>query len=128
MEKYSTIEGEGRIYKGRRGRILRVTVEEHDEEGVSTQNLWHAKYHSPSGFEWGYDGSGPADLALSLLMDAFNEEYSVDEGFLRDSRAWRLHQDFKREIVAALPRDQWSLEQIMIQQWANNKDAALTAN
>jgi len=23
--------------------------------------------HSPTGFEWGYGGSGPADLALNIL-------------------------------------------------------------
>src|SRR5262245_22144387 len=26
--------------------------------------------HSPTGFEWGYGGSGPAQLALALLVDA----------------------------------------------------------
>ena len=26
--------------------------------------------HSPDGFEWGYSGSGPAQLALAILMDA----------------------------------------------------------
>ena len=26
-------------------------------------------YHSPTGFEWGYAGSGPADLALNILAD-----------------------------------------------------------
>ncbi len=26
-------------------------------------------YHSPSGFEWGYAGSGPSDLALNILAD-----------------------------------------------------------
>ena len=26
--------------------------------------------HSPTGFEWGYGGSGPAQLALALLADA----------------------------------------------------------
>jgi len=25
--------------------------------------------HSPSGFEWSYGGSGPAQLALTLLAD-----------------------------------------------------------
>ena len=25
--------------------------------------------HSPSGFEWGYLGSGPAQLALAILCD-----------------------------------------------------------
>lgn len=51
--------------------------------------------HSPTGFEWGYSGSGPAQLALAILADA-----------LRDpERAVRLHQDFKFKVIAGLDRD-----------------------
>lgn len=46
--------------------------------------------HSPTGFAWGYGGSGPAQLALALLMQA-----GVD-----DDTAVRLHQRFKSEFVA----------------------------
>ncbi|GAG21045.1 unnamed protein product, partial [marine sediment metagenome] len=28
-------------------------------------------YHSPDGFQIGYEGSGPADLAYSILIDYF---------------------------------------------------------
>ena len=31
------------------------------------------KGHSPSGFEWGYLGSGPAQLALAILCDYLGE-------------------------------------------------------
>ena len=30
--------------------------------------------HSPSGFEWGYGGSGPAQLALAFLLDYTDDE------------------------------------------------------
>lgn len=30
--------------------------------------------HSPTGFAWGYGGSGPAQLALALLIDATGNE------------------------------------------------------
>src|SRR5258708_36011467 len=37
-----------------------------DEKGnhvlANHRTLRHVIYHSPSGFEWGYGGSGPADL------------------------------------------------------------------
>jgi hypothetical protein len=60
-------------------------------------DLWN---HSPTGFEWGYGGSGPAQLALALLADALGD----------DARAVRLHQRFKWEIVARLERDEeWEL-------------------
>ena len=55
--------------------------------------------HSPSGFEWGYGGSGPAQLALAILAH-----------HLRDGReALRLYQRFKFAIVAGLPKRGWTL-------------------
>jgi hypothetical protein len=51
--------------------------------------------HSPTGFEWGYGGSGPAQLALALLADALGD----------DQLALRLHQPFKWRVIAKLERD-----------------------
>jgi hypothetical protein len=45
--------------------------------------------HSPAGFEWGYGGSGPAQLALALLMDATGNK----------GLALRHYQDFKLRFV-----------------------------
>jgi Family of unknown function (DUF6166) len=54
--------------------------------------------HSPTGFDWGYGGSGPAQLALALLADALGD----------DDRAIRLHQDFKFKVVACWPEgERW---------------------
>ena len=56
--------------------------------------------HSPTGFEWGYGGSGPAQLALAILADALDD----------DERAARLHQEFKWRVIAPLPRDsEWQI-------------------
>jgi len=47
--------------------------------------------HSPTGFEWGYGGSRPAQLALALLADAVGDEIG------------QVHyQDFKRAVVSGL--------------------------
>ena len=48
--------------------------------------------HSPTGFEWGYGGSGPAQLALAILADHLKDE------------AWAilLHHDFKAQVIAHL--------------------------
>ena len=54
--------------------------------------------HSPTGFSWGYGGSGPAQLALALLADALGD----------DDRAIRLHQAFKFRVVACWPEgERW---------------------
>jgi hypothetical protein len=53
--------------------------------------------HSPTGFCWGYAGSGPAQLALALLLDYFNGDRE---------RALSLYQDFKFKVIARLPMDE----------------------
>lgn len=60
----------------------------------------HLANHSPTGFEWGYGGSGPAQLALALLAHALND----------GARALRIHQSFKWRVIAKLPRaDDWKM-------------------
>ncbi len=54
--------------------------------------------HSPTGFEWGYGGSGPAQLALALLADALGN----------DETALGHYQEFKRAVVTGLPAS-WTL-------------------
>ena len=49
--------------------------------------------HSPSGFNWGYEGSGPAQLALAILLLATDKETAV-----------RCHQEFKCQVIARLPQ------------------------
>lgn len=48
--------------------------------------------HSPAGFGWGYGGSGPAQLALSLLADYLGN----------DALALRAYQMFKLRVIAKL--------------------------
>ena len=53
--------------------------------------------HSPDGFNWGYCGSGPAQLALAILL-----EYTDVEVALRN------YQNFKMNIIAALHQKEFS--------------------
>lgn len=52
-------------------------------------------YHSPTGFEWGYPGSGPADLALNILLKVTKDSY----------QAQRLHQQFKDDFIVPMPEE-----------------------
>ena len=55
---------------------------------------------SPSGFAWGYGGSGPAQLALALCADATGD----DEGALF------VFQRFKSCVIGQFPEDApWTL-------------------
>lgn len=68
--------------------------------------LPHVVYHSPDGFECGYGGSGPADLALSILADFFDEAAGGEAGHAAlktgARRAWSAHQAFKWRFIAGL--------------------------
>jgi len=66
--------------------------------------------HSPTGFEWGYGGSGPAQLALALLAHATGD----------DRLAVRNHQDFKWDVIGRIGREPggtWELTQYQIRDW-----------
>ncbi len=64
-------------------------------------------HHSPDGFNWGYAGSGPADLALNIC-----EFILRDLGFKGPTvncyngvcfvASWIVHQDFKRQWLENL--------------------------
>lgn len=49
--------------------------------------------HSPDGFNWGYGGSGPAQLALAILLKYMPEEIAV-----------KVYQTFKFNVVAKWPQ------------------------
>jgi len=61
---------------------------------------------SPSGFEWGYGGSGPAQLSIALLAHAYDEEFAANH-----------YQSFKREIVSELPENGWTLNFTDLDAW-----------
>ena len=67
-----------------------------------SQKAWN---HSPDGFNWGYGGSGPAQLALGLLLVATDQKTAVS-----------LHQAFKWDFVCKLPQTDFEIE-IDVDQW-----------
>lgn len=64
--------------------------------------------HSPQGFEWAYQGGGPAQLALSILAHYFHNTGNCRE--LADKKALALYQEFKAKLVATLPKEGWRLD------------------
>lgn len=67
--------------------------------------------HSPSGFAWGYAGSGPAQLALAILCDAIGAE-----------RARPLYQQFKAERIAVLDeRSSWTMTLDDVLEWVGER-------
>lgn len=84
-------------------------------------------HHTPDGFEWGYGGSGPADLALNIIEYMLREKNFVGskahcfhgEAF---NAAILLHQDFKWQCIATVPREKGGfIPTIAIMRWINDK-------
>jgi hypothetical protein len=86
--------------------------------------------HSPTGYEWGYGGSGPADLALNIL-----ENYLRHTGYKGPSSkasfgryfnlAWDLHQTFKWSVIALQPREGAEIPYAAIDEWVKAAIAQL---
>lgn len=55
-----------------------------------SQDVWN---HSPDGFNWGYNGSGPAQLALATLLEIMPQDMAM-----------RWYQHFKSNIIASMPQ------------------------
>jgi hypothetical protein len=84
-----------KTYQGRReGHAAIVTV-----DGRPLNPRLDLYNHSPTGFEWGYSGSGPAQLALAILADHF--------GDARQALDW--YQRFKWAVVAGFSFRGWTL-------------------
>lgn len=50
-----------------------VVVVDETEGGPTARLLPHHVRHSPDGFSWGYEGSGPAELARCILIDVLGD-------------------------------------------------------
>ncbi len=68
-------------------------------DGVALAQRTDLRQYSTSGFEWGYEGSGPQQLALAILADHFGD----------DSRALASHKVFMEVVVGVMRADQWTL-------------------
>lgn len=70
--------------------------------------------HSPSGFAWGYGGSGSAQLALALLADCCG-----------DKTALKYYQRFKWDVVAKLEQDKvFVMNEQDILKWVENAEVS----
>ena len=96
-----------RIYEGVRTdspdeASIRITV---DGGPLNMRN--DIRNHSPDGGNWGYAGSGPAQLSLAILADATGD----------DELAQGLYQRFKREFIAGIDRDVFLITQAEVRCW-----------
>jgi len=96
------------VYRGRRdptapvGDGCTVTV-----DGELLDCRYDLLSASPSGFEWGYGGSGPAQLAIALLAHAYDDEYACEN-----------YQLLKETVISELPQEEgWTLTKQDLDAW-----------
>lgn len=95
-------------------KIGKVEVIEIGPDGQPARSypLKHVVHHSPTGIEWGYAGSGPADCAVSVLSDHLGPECkNILPG---------LYQRFKDKFIAPMPFGGGEITSDQISEWLNN--------
>jgi hypothetical protein len=69
--------------------------------------------HSPDGFMWGYHGSGPAQLALSVLLLVADEDFAL-----------RNYQAYKSDVIAMFNQyEDFDLDTEMVRAWVAHRGA-----
>ena len=81
----------------------RVVVVEGDLPTRDLDPRFDLACHSPDGFNWGFAGSGPAQLALAICAHALGD----------DARALAIYQEFKRVHVANLGTS-WAMDDLWV--------------
>jgi hypothetical protein len=61
-----------------------------DKQKLDPEASLNVYNHSPDGFNWGYEGSGPAQLALAVVLKLTGGS----DGY----------QEFKRKVIAGIPQ------------------------
>jgi uncharacterized protein DUF6166 len=105
-----------RIYRGHapgpHPSAWRVEITEPGKPDRALDPCTDVANHSSSGFSWGFQGSGPAQLALALLCDAVGVR-----------RALPLYQAFKRQRIARLEQYVgWRMTQAEVVQWVQEAE------
>lgn len=84
------------IYTGKReGKVIKVTV-----DGENLDPRTDIRELSSNGFEWGYVGSGPYQLALAMLADHFDD----------DEMAMGNYRSFCETVVLRFAGDGWIMK------------------
>lgn len=89
-------------------------VDEKNFESLMLEKSLKVRNHSPTGFEFGYNGSGPHQLALALLMDVSGDDYLSETH----------HRAFVVEFVSHWS-DAWEITENEIKEWLKIKQSEL---
>jgi hypothetical protein len=112
-----------------------ASVERHADALIEGVSCWRAPdgtarssipqrhvHYAPTGIDWAFGGSGPADLALNVLavflpLAPDTTGVALRDGSSVSEAAWALHQAFKYDLIATLPRAGGDISAKTIRTW-----------
>jgi hypothetical protein len=107
--------------------VFRRTFDKRFRGKTCLTNIPHLiMVHSPDGFEWGYAGSGPSELALNALEAILLEFNYEGERFERDGKeaymlTWEAYREFRYAFIEGIPNEGGIIETKDVIEWL--KDA-----
>ena len=93
------MEVKGKILERRLVGIMETREVWLDNTQLTPERSQKFHNHSPDGFNWGYGGSGPAQLALAICLELHGEENVTPE----------IYQDFKWKLISKLPQGDFDI-------------------
>ena len=112
------------LSRGPKGEAVCVVADDASQQRFQLQpdNSLNLYKHSPDGFEWGYAGSGPAQLALAIMLDYFTRTFPGDNSpHFCGAWALNLYQQFKRAFIQNMPRQGGVITQEQIEAFVNSE-------
>lgn len=74
--------------------------------------------HSPDGFQWGYLGSGPAQLAFAILFDFIVENNKNNTIIESVNLTKKYYQKFKEDVISKIHKENdFNLDASIIDSW-----------
>jgi hypothetical protein len=93
-----------------------------DEELWANVPFYLDEVNHASEFNWGYWGSGPAQLGYAILRTYFEIVYSFSPTEAH-FQAYKYHQNFKADFISAWKTDTWLLTCTEIDLWLGGEKA-----
>ena len=99
----------GAMFEGRR--TANGAEVSFDGTPLRWQTSLRVRSHSPTGPEWGYGGSGAAQLALAMLLEVTDTATAAEH-----------YQEFKNAVVANLDRVHWTMDYARVADWLDEAE------
>ncbi|NOQ29951.1 MAG: XRE family transcriptional regulator [Helicobacteraceae bacterium] len=96
------------VFSGKKTLLGNRLVQMNDQDLDPRHDLFN---HARDGYDWGYIGAGPLQLAFAILVKMTNPQFAT-----------KYRAQFNKEVVAKLDQKNWTLDAHALQEWIDNKE------